>query len=54
MSRYQVWSTHVGVEKDDEPHDVLETTRTDPKTAQEDAALFREVFHRKAWVNEVK
>lgn len=51
-SRYQVWSTHVPAERDspEPPHDVLEVSRTDLKIAQEDAAIFREILHRKSWV----
>ena len=52
MSRYQVWSTHVPAERDspEPPHNELEVSRTDYKVAQEDAAIFREIFHRKSWV----
>jgi hypothetical protein len=61
VSRYQVWSTHVefkgdvtrAPEKKDRvlpTTDVLEVSRTDFKVAQEDAAIFREIFHRKSWV----
>jgi hypothetical protein len=52
MSRYQVWSTHVSYDKELNipPHDELEVSRTDFKVAQEDAAIFREIFHRKSWV----
>jgi hypothetical protein len=52
MSRYQVWSTHVPAERDSaEPaHDVLEVSRTEKSVANEDAAIFREIFHRKSWV----
>jgi hypothetical protein len=52
MTRYQVWSTHVSYDKEVNisPHDELEVSRTDFKVAQEDAAIFREIFHRKSWV----
>jgi hypothetical protein len=52
MSRYQVWSTHVPAERDSaEPaHDVLEVSRSDRGVAQQDASIFREIFHRKSWV----
>jgi hypothetical protein len=52
MSKYMVWSRvtpEVG-----EPFDQHELTRTDPKVAENDASLIREVFHRKSWVQEVK
>lgn len=53
-SRYQVYSTHVPAERDsaEPPHDVLEVSRTDFKVAQEDAAIFREIFHRKSWIKD--
>jgi hypothetical protein len=63
MSRYQVWSTHVDYtaakthapERKDAPAvDVLEVSRTDPKVAAEDAAIFREIFHRKSWVRDTE
>jgi len=55
-TRYQVWSTHVPAERDSpEPaHDVLEVSRTDYKVAQEDVAIFREIFHRKAWIKDLE
>jgi hypothetical protein len=56
MSRYQVWSTHVPAERDsaEAAHDVLEVSRTDFKVAQEDVAIFREIFHRKSWVQDTE
>lgn len=55
-SRYQVYSTHVPAERDsaESPHDVLEVSRTDFKVAQEDAAIFREIFHRKSWIKDTE
>jgi hypothetical protein len=63
-TRYEVWSTHAGPrpERDEKPpagpvepaRDVLEVSRTDFKVAQEDAAIFREIFHRKSWVNDTQ
>jgi hypothetical protein len=56
MTRYQVWSTHVSFDKELNipPHDELEVSRTDFKVAQEDAAIFREIFHRKSWVHDTQ
>jgi hypothetical protein len=50
MSKHEVWSTHVPEEG--EPFKVLEVTRTDQKTANEDAALIRDVLHRRSWVQD--
>jgi hypothetical protein len=52
VTRYHVYSTHVPAERDSLalPYDALEVSRTDFKVAQEDAAIFREIFHRKSWV----
>jgi hypothetical protein len=47
-TRYQVWSRHVPEEA--EPFDFLEVSRTDYKVANEDAAIFRDIIHRKSWV----
>jgi hypothetical protein len=47
-TRYQVWSRHVPEEG--EPFEFLEVSRTDFKVAQEDRAIFSDIFHRKAWV----
>lgn len=54
--RYAVWSTHVSEDRDAvKPSvDVLETTRTDRKVAEEDRALIASCFHRKAWIQEVE
>jgi len=65
VSRYQVWSTHVEFKgaKTHAPErketvtpatDVLEVSRSDPKVAAEDAAIFREIFHRRAWVKDTE
>jgi hypothetical protein len=56
MTRYQVWSTHVSYDKELNipPKDVLEVSRTDEKVAREDAAIFREIFHRKSWVTDTE
>jgi hypothetical protein len=50
MKHYVVWSTHVREDRD--PLDLIETRRTDRKVAEEDAALIRDLFKRKAWVQE--
>jgi hypothetical protein len=42
------------VKPDVPAHDVLETTRTDRRVAEEDAALIKSCFHRKTWVQEVE
>jgi hypothetical protein len=52
VTKYIVWSRHMPEET--EPFDFEEVVRTDPKVAAQDAAIFREIFHRKAWVNEVE
>lgn len=56
MTRFAVWSLHVDYNEDrearSEPREVLEVKRTDRKTAEDDAALIRDVFKRKAWVQE--
>jgi hypothetical protein len=46
--KFHVWTTHVVEDK--EPHDELEVTRTVRAVAEQDAAIFRDIFHRKAWV----
>jgi len=62
MIRFVVWSTIGGRPRGDdrdrektveEPvQNVIEVTRTDRKVAEEDAALIRDLFRRKAWVQE--
>jgi len=63
--KYAVWSTHVDFEgakthlherKDTitSAVDVLEVTRTDKGVANSDRAIIQEIFHRKAWVQEVE
>jgi hypothetical protein len=56
MSRYEVWSTHVSFDKENPvpARDVLETTRTDRKVAEEDRNIVADILHRKAWINEVE
>ena len=61
MSRYAVWSTVVGPRPEKgskEPpvpaRDQLETTRTDRRVAEEDAALIKSCFHRKTWIQEIE
>jgi hypothetical protein len=51
-NRYVVWSTHV--DGPDARHDVEELRRSDRKTAEEDAALIRDIFKRAAWVQDTE
>ena len=44
MIVYQVWSTHIGEEKGSEPHDELETRRTDKKVAEHDRPADRRAY----------
>lgn len=59
MTTFTVWSTHVDFDPDQDrdaprkdPYDVAEVRRSDRKVAEEDAALIRDLFKRKAWVQE--
>lgn len=63
MMKFVVWST-IGGRRDDkddkivkveEPvQNVIEVTRTDRKVADADATLIRDLFRRKAWVQETE
>jgi hypothetical protein len=44
----------VGEDREAPATDVLEVSRTDAKVANEDAAIFREIFHRKSWVRDTE
>jgi hypothetical protein len=50
---YRVHSTHVN-ELTGDTWEELETQRTEPKVAQEDAYLIRTILHRRTRVEEVK
>lgn len=50
MNRYVVWSLHT----EPEPREVVEVTRTDRNAAYQDAAIFREICHRKSWVQDTE
>jgi hypothetical protein len=52
MNKYHVRSLHVPEEG--EPFEVTELVRTDPKVAQNDASIVRDILHRKSWVEEAK
>lgn len=49
MNRYVVWSTHL---INDVATDMVEVSRSDKKVAEEDAAIVRDILHRKAWVQD--
>lgn len=51
VNLHVVWSTHAPEEG--EPFDVLEVRRTDPKVAEQDVSIIKDVFRRRAWINEV-
>jgi hypothetical protein len=57
--KYEVWSAHGGPRPDSkEPpapaEDVHEFTRTSKGVAEQDVGIIQTMFHRKAWVREVK
>lgn len=50
-NRYVVWSAQL---INDQTVEVIEVTRSDPRVANEDASLIREVLHRKSWVQDTE